>query len=409
MPEPRYRVLVIGAHPVQYAAPLFRRMAQHPRLDLLVAYCTLRGAESGHDPEFGATVKWDIPLLDGYPWVHVHNRGLGDESFFGLNNPGLWPLLRDGNFDAVICHTGYLRASFWIARLRAVLSRTAFIFCTDATTLNSMDGRTWKRPIKKLLWPFLYRIATQVIAPSSGTQDLMLSLGIPPERVTLTPYSVDNEWWLAQSQQVDRTSVRAAWGASPDTPVVLYCGKLQPWKRPQDLLHAFAKAQIANAILIVAGEGPLRRELERETERLRISDRVRYLGFVNQSQLPSIYTAADLLVLPSSYEAFGVVVNEASLCGCPVVASDRVGAARDLIAPIDNRLIYPSGNVEALMRILEQVLSDRSHLSDLKLAVRKRMETWSPRENIAGTVEAVRRAVARVRHARKAADSSLDK
>lgn len=400
MPEPRYRVLAIGAHPVQYMAPLFRRMAQHPQFDLLVAYCTLRGAEPGHDPEFGANVKWDIPLLDGYPWVHVPNRGSGDESFFGLNNLGLWPLLRDGNFDAVFCYTGYLRASFWIARLRALLSRTAFIFGTDATTLNSMDGRTWKRPFKKLFWPFLFRMATQVIVPSSGTQDLMLSLGISPERVTLTPYSVDNDWWLAQAQQVDRAAIRAGWGASPDARIVLYCAKLQPWKRPQDLLRAFAKAQLGNSILIMAGEGPLRAELERETVRLQISDRVRYLGFVNQSQLPSIYTAADLLVLPSSYEAFGVVVNEASLCGCPVVASDCVGAARDLIAPIDAGLIYPSGNVEALKQTLEQVLSDRIRLSELRLAVRRRMETWSPRENIAGAVEAVRRAVARVHHSR---------
>ena len=408
MTKRRYRVLAIGTHPVQYMAPLLRRMAQHPQFDLLMAYCTLRGAEAGHDPEFGATVKWDVPLLDGYPWVHVPNRGSGNESFFGLNNPGLWPLLRDGNFDAVICYMGYVRASFWIARLRALLSGTPFIFGTDATTLDSMDGRTWKRPIKKVFWPFLYRMASQVIVPSSGTRDLMFSLGIPPERVTLTPYSVDNDWWLNQSQQVDRSSVRAAWGASPDTRVVLYCAKLQPWKRPQDLLRAFAKAQLTNAILIIAGEGPLRKELERETEHLRISDRVRYLGFINQSKLPAIYTAADLLVLPSSYEAFGVVVNEASLCGCAVVASDRVGAARDLIAPVDAGLIYPSGNVEALTRTLEHALSDRVRLSELGLAMRKRMETWSPRENIAGAVEAVEQAVARTRHAREVAHSSVD-
>ena len=68
LPEPRYRVLAIGSHPVQYMAPLLRRMAQHPQLDLSVAYCTLRGAQPVLDPDFNTTVKWDIPLLEGYPW-----------------------------------------------------------------------------------------------------------------------------------------------------------------------------------------------------------------------------------------------------------------------------------------------------------------------------------------------------
>ena len=75
MAERRYRLLAVCGHPVQYMAPLLRRMAAHPRLDLQVAYCSLRGAEV-HDPEFGATVKWDVALLDGYSWTEVPN-GLG--------------------------------------------------------------------------------------------------------------------------------------------------------------------------------------------------------------------------------------------------------------------------------------------------------------------------------------------
>jgi hypothetical protein len=94
MPEQRYRVLAVSTHPVQYMAPIFRRMSMHPALDLQVAYCSLRGAEAGHDPEFGTDIKWDVPLLDGHDWSHVPNRGSGRESFFGLFNPALWRLIR---------------------------------------------------------------------------------------------------------------------------------------------------------------------------------------------------------------------------------------------------------------------------------------------------------------------------
>lgn len=372
-------------------------MAQHPKLGLLVAYCTLRGAEPGHDPEFGATVKWDVPLLDGYPWVQVPNKGSGDESFFGFYNPGLWTLIRDGNYDAILCFTGYLRASFWIAWVRARLSRAAFIFGTDATTLNSMDGRKWKRPVKRLFWPFLYRLASQVIAPSTGTRELMLSLGIPADHISLVPYSVGNDWWLTESAKVDRNGVRTSWGISPEAFVVLYCAKLQAWKRPQDLLRAFAKTQPKNAYLVIAGNGPLRAEMEREAADLGISERSRFLGFVNQSQLPSVYTASDVLVLPSSYEAFGVVVNEASLCGCPVVASDRVGSAKDLILPVDPGLIYPCGDVEALSALLGKLTGDRQRVRKLGQAARERMASWSPQDTVAGTVEAVEAALGRGR------------
>jgi len=110
--------------------------------------------------------------------------------------------------------------------------------------------------------------------------------------------------------------------------------KLQPWKRPLDLLRAFVKANLPGAYLVFAGEGPLRAQLEAEAASLGVASRVRLLGFVNQSQLPAVYTASDLLVLPTEYEPFGVVVNEAMCCGCVPVASDGCGSACDLVAPV---------------------------------------------------------------------------
>ena len=397
MPEARYSVLAIGSHPVQYMAPLLQRMAQHPQLDLRVAYCSLKGARAAHDQDFNTTVQWDIPLLNGYPWEEIVNRGSRDESFFGLYNPGLGKLIRKGKFDAVLCYLSYRCASFWISYFACRRSGTAFIFGTDASSLLPRSGGSWKAHLKRAYWPTLFSLADQVIVPSSASRDLMLSLRIPAERITLTPYSVDNNWWMAQSEKVDRETVRASWGATPQTAVILFCAKLQPWKRPLDLLRAFAQVDHSSELLVYAGEGAQRRELERETAALGVGEHVRFLGFKNQSELPAVYTAADLMVLPSEYEPFAVVVNEASCCGCPVVASDRVGAARDLIAPVSPTLIYRCGDVAALARLLRNLLADRVRLRELGHVARRRMETWSPRENIAGTIQAIGRAVAQSR------------
>jgi glycosyltransferase involved in cell wall biosynthesis len=395
MAERRYRVLAVAAHPVQYMAPIFRRMAARPGFDLHVAYCSLRGAEAGHDPEFGTTVQWDVPLLEGYAWSHVPNRGSGEESFFGLRNPGLSKLIREGNFDAMLCFVGYVRATFWIAYRAAKSSNTAFLFGTDTNTLAPRDGRRWKSTIKRILWPRLFRLADQVIVPSSGARDLMVSLGLAAEHVTLTPYSVDNDWWMRQSAAVDRSAARAFWRASASDAVILFCAKLQPWKRPGDLLRAFAEANLSDALLVIAGEGPLRAELEAQAAELGIAKRVRFLGFVNQSQLPAVYTSADLMVLPSEYEPFAVVVNEAMCCGCPVAASDHVGAARDLVAPVCGEFVFPCGDVAALAAVLRDAVADRSRLATLGRAATAHMRTWSPERNIAATYEAIEIAVAR--------------
>jgi glycosyltransferase involved in cell wall biosynthesis len=406
MPDRRYRVLAVAAHPVQYMAPIFRRMAAHPGFDLHVAYCSLRGAEARHDPEFGATVQWDVPLLEGYAWSHVPNRGSGEESFFGLRNPGLSKLIREGNFDAVLCFVGYVRATFWIAYRAARSSKAAFLFGTDTNTLAPRDGRRWKSTVKKILWPRLFRLADQVIVPSSGTRDLIVSLGLPAERVSLTPYSVDNDWWMQQSAAVDRSVVRAAWSVSASDAVILFCAKLQLWKRPGDLLRAFAKANLSDALLVIAGEGPLRAELEAQAAQLGISTHVRFLGFVNQSRLPAVYTSADLMVLPSEYEPFAVVVNEAMCCGCPVAASDHVGAARDLVAPVRQEFVFPCGDIVALTAILEDAVVDRSRLASLGRAAVAHIKTWSPERNIAATYEAIEIAVAR--KSRRAGSSLAD-
>lgn len=397
MPGQRYRVLFVCSHPVQYQAPVFRRLADEPQLDIHVAYCSLKGAEAAYDPEFGTDIQWDVPLLDGYSWSHVPNRGSGKESFFGICNPGLWKLIRGGKYDAVVCYVSYIRASFWITYSAARRSNVPFLFGSDAITLDPLDGRMWKRNVKRAVWPILFRMVSQVLVSSSRTRDLMISLGIPNDRITLTPSSVDNKWWIAMSEQADRSSIRKCWGATVDSTVILFCAKLQPWKRPLDLLEAFARANLANALLIFAGEGPLRLQIEKEAAELGVSARVRVLGFVNQMQLPAVYRGADLMVLPSAHENFGFVVNEAMLCGCPVAASDRVGANQDLVAPVCRELIFHRGDIDALARILKDAAGNRPRLQSLARAALAHIQTWSPERNIAATVEAIGMAVTRKR------------
>jgi glycosyltransferase involved in cell wall biosynthesis len=389
------RVLLIGTHPVQYSSPMFRLYAKDPRLEVQVAYCSLQGAEAEFDCDFGVEVKWDVPLLEGYPWVEVPNRswspGLG--SFFGLFNPGIWSLIRSGKFDAVVFYTGYAYSTFWMGIAAAKLSGVPILFGTDATSLQPRDAKRWKLPIKRLLLPKIFRLADVVIIPSEAGRQFILSMGISDSRIVLTPFVVDNTWWSERASEVDRSAVRREWEVPEDAPVVLFCAKLQTWKRPGDVLNAFAKANVEGAFLVFAGDGPMRASLEASAKSLGIAERTRFLGFVNQTGLPSVYRSADLFVLPSEYDPCPAVVCEAMLCGCPVVLSDEIRGRFDIVENGETGFIFPCGNVDALARILADTLGHGAELAELSRNAVTRMETWSPRENVETAVMAMEQAI----------------
>jgi glycosyltransferase involved in cell wall biosynthesis len=376
----RKRLLLVSSHVVQYSSPIFRELAQDSKIELLVAYCSLQGAESGWDPDFGVTVTWDTPLLDGYSWTHPPNRSPwpGIHSFFGLINPSVWRLIRDGHFDAVLV-TGYSYASAWIAIAAAKWTSTPIIFITDSHGLRSWATQSkWKIRFKRELVRRIFSLGNVVLALSSGGVEYLNSLDISGTEVVLTPFAVDNTWWAKQASNADREAIRKEWEIPAQAVVALFCAKLQPWKGPLDLLEAFSQSNVEQSYLVFAGDGPLRGKLEKRAAELGVAERVRFLGFKNQSQLPSVYRSADILVLPSHFEPFGLVVNEAMVCGLPVLVSDRVGARFDLVRAGETGYVFPAGDVSALAGILMKVLPDGGLLARMGANAQRRMESWSP-------------------------------
>jgi glycosyltransferase involved in cell wall biosynthesis len=383
------RILLVSAHPVQYASPLYRLYALDPHLDVTVAYCSLQGALSGTDPGFGIEVAWDTSLLEGYPWVCVPNRSpwprLG--SFWGLLNPGLWRLIRQGRFDVVVCY-GYGTASFWIAAVAARLAGAALVLTTDAHTLLPRDGASWKIGVKRRLLPTVFGFACALFAPSTKTRRFLQSLGVPVKSIYLTPYAVDNDFFSTKAETVDRGVVRQRWGVPDDAVVALYVGKLVPWKRPGDFLEALARVPELWGVFV--GEGSLRAKLTARSGELGVSERVRFVGFLNQSGLPEAYTTADFLVLPSQHEPFGLVVNEAFSCQRPAVVTEACGAVGDLVQDGETGFVVPVADVGTLAMRLRQLATDADLRISLGRRARDRMSQWGPAQNVAAFAGACR-------------------
>lgn len=166
-------------------------------------------------------------------------------------------------------------------------------------------------------------------------------------------------------------------------------------RRPSSSFHRNRKTPCCPGFSPVTNR--LRQTLYQRALDLGIADRVRFLGFVNQSALPAVYKASDLMVLLSEYEPFAFVVNKASCCGCHVASSDRAGATTGLIAPVNPDLIFPDGDVPVLTELLQRALSNPTELARRGQGSLRRMQSWSARENISGVLEAVERALSRAR------------
>jgi glycosyltransferase involved in cell wall biosynthesis len=398
MPERPLRLLLVCSHPVQYVAPLFVRLAHHPRLEILVVYDSLRGAEKALDPGFGVEITWDVPVLENYPWICLTSGNPAPSSSTvpaAAAHQNLHSLIASGEWDAIYVGGYYFRQG-WTAMLVARRHGIPILLSTDAHSLTSWRSNSpIRKKLKELLLRRIYAMASVVLAGSSGTVTFLESLGVVSDSILLAGNVVENDWWSTRAAQADPAAIRATWNIPPTAPVALFCAKLQPWKRPLDALESFAAAAVDGSYLVFAGDGPLSSELLNRARTLGIASRIRFLGFVNQSRMPEVYAASNVLLLPSEYEPFGLVVNEAMLCGCTVIVSDRVGARFDLIRDGETGLVFPCGHLPAFTRALRTVLADTALTRRMAQAARLRMNSWQPSQNVEAFAQATELAAVR--------------
>lgn len=350
----KWRLAVLTSHPIQYQAPLFRALAEHPSIDLTVFFCSDHGAREYYDAGFRRLVKWDVPLTDGYDHRFLANVSpvTSLSSPLGQINPSILFRLRRSEHDALLIHS-YAKVSSLLGYLAARTKGIPVLLRTESTLLRVRPW--WVRVLKRgFLWALLKQTSACLYI-GTRNREFFEHYGVGNGRLFLAPYAIDNERLSATAAE-DRRRLRGQLDIGRNRFVVLFCGKLIAYKRPLDLVRALARADLPRATLLIAGDGELRPQVESEARRLNVD--VRLPGFVNQGQLPAFYRASDCLVLPSEHEPWGLVINEAMACGLPIIASDKVGCAADLVCTRENGLIYRCGDLGALAEALRVVARD---------------------------------------------------
>lgn len=375
----RIAVSILVSHPIQYFVPVYRALAGIEDVDLRVVYRTRTGLDGYADAGFGRTVRWDVPLLDGYRSTFLSGKTT-DHGF----EPAIVGELARHRPDVLVLH-GYGRPTNLVALAAARLLGVRVLMRGD-TRASARHVGSAKRAIKRGLFGLL----DGCIAIGAANRDYYRSLGVPEARIFFAPMAVDNDAFALRARDpVARRVARSELGIEEAATVVLFAGKLTRQKRVDDLLLAFLRVRAeSGAILAIVGSGPEEGALRKLADGA--EGRVRFLGFRNQSELPQLYAAADLFVLPSSDEAWGLVLNEAMAAGLPVVASDGVGAAPDLVTNKDTGCVYPCGDIDRLAEALDRLIGAPYERERMGRNAARLIERWSVQASARGIAEAVR-------------------
>ncbi len=348
------RLGFLNTHPIQYCTPLFRKLAARQDVELHVYYCHQASPQEQAAAGFGVSFDWDVSLLGGYEHAFLQNRASkpSTSGFWGMDVPGIAEQIRKDKVDALVINGWHFKGAFQ-AMLAAWRQRVPVLLKSDSQLLTERSSSTLA--VKGLAYPRFFRRADGFMAAGKSARDYFLHYGASPDRVFVVPHCVDDGRIAAEAARYapEREGIRAAWGLKAGQLAWLFAGKFIDKKRPLDFIKTIAELSRSDdrSVGIMIGDGPLRGECEEYARAHRLP--IQFAGFLNQSQMVRGYTAGDALVLPSSAgETWGLVVNEAMLCGLPCFVSDQVGCGPDLIEEGVTGAVFPFGDPAAAARVL---------------------------------------------------------
>ncbi len=383
------RVAYLVSHPIQYQAPLLRYIVAHSEIELTAFFLSDFSLKSYRDEGFGTAVEWDVPLLEGYPSEVL--PALGDSQRLTALRPFVYDLgrrLRADRFDALWMH-GYAHQ----ANLRAMTiakSRGIKVLVRAESQMGAAAGSSSLRRIKAPILRRLFGAMDAFLSIGSLNAAYYRHYGVPDAKIFSVPYAVDNAFFQRQARlaQLGREDLRRDLGLASGRPIILYASKFLPRKRAGDLLEAYLRLspdgrQEPVPYLLFVGDGEQRPALEQRAKESGWSS-IRFLGFKNQTDLPRLFDLCDVFVLPSETEPWGLIVNEVMNAARPVIVTDQVGAAPDLVRDGENGYIVPVSDTEALARRLQDIAGDPDKARRMGQRSLEIIQGWGFQEDLMG-------------------------
>jgi len=372
------KLAIVATHPIQYYAPWFRYSTDHTDLELCVFYLW-EGPKV--DPDFQQKFEWDVPLTDGYDYEFILNTSNdpGTHHYKGLQNPELISTVSNWKPDALLLMAyNYESIVSLITRWKSIPK----IFRGDSHNL----GRDKKEStVKRFAKRGLYGSLQAILYVGEANKQMYQSFGVKEKKLFFSPHAIDSERFEKSKSNKD---FRSELGIEDEEFVFLFVGKLIEKKQPKLLLDAFLNLESENTHLVFCGTGPLENELK---SRAKESKKIHFLGFQNQSMMPSVYHLGDVIVLPSkgNRETWGLCINEAFSCNRPAIVSNHVGCYLDLIDQGRTGWTFDANSLDDLMLAMKECLKNQNQLNQMGNAANKLIQDYSYKKATQGLLEAL--------------------
>jgi len=375
------KLLYISIHPIQNAKP-YRLMQQVKGIASTVLYLQQADASDYSGKENITKQAFDNDMLSGYRHYFLQGQpGKQKTGFFSHVSLKVWKYVQQNDVVVIYGHSVF---TFWIAMLAARVHQKKLILTTDATYMEATaESGGFKMKLKPAFLRWLYNhVSHAVFVPSTASKLFLESVGIQSGKIVIIPYAVDEDLIQEAAALTNKESLLSTLGIPVTDMIFIFCAKFIERKRPMDAIEAFAMINHQQASLIMIGEGPLMGQLTARVNKLGLTHKIIFTGLIRYTELPKYYTASNVLVFCSDHEPYGLPVNEAMLCGLPVIVSDRIGARLDLVEENKTGWIYPSGNIKALSQIMQKAVNDTLLLHSMGINAKEKMKNWSSVTNI---------------------------
>lgn len=379
------KLAIFLSHPIQYFSPLFKYINENSNdIDLTIYYFSDISLKQYSDKDFKKDIKWDIDLLDGYKYKilkNIHNEKTPN-NFFSLINFGIFSEIKNNNYDLVITF-GWSTMSNLFVLFSSIVFNVPFAVRGESPYMYEQNKKGVKQKIRQKLLSFIFQKASAFFY--IGTQNKLFyqkSFNINTNKLFHTPYSVNNDFFIDYGKNLNIENEKEILDITKNQKVMIFSGKLIKRKEPKLLLEALLKVDKNSYCLIFLGSGPLEDELKIYAKENKLN--VRFLGFINQSEIPKYYFLSDIFILPSTYETWGLVVNEAMCCKNAIISSSLVGSSYDIVKDDFNGYVFESGNSNDLYKKIENLLSNDKKLEEFKKNSFELINNWNYKKILEG-------------------------
>ncbi len=377
----RRRLVILTEIISPYRIPLFNALAQHAEVDLQVIFL----AET--DPHLR---QWQIPKEEiefSYRVLPSWRRRVG--RYNALLNHGVGRALADAAPDVILCG-GYNYVASWQSLLWARAHHIPFFLWSES---NEQDLRRGLALVEFLKTRFL-RKCSGFVVPGRSAMEYLRVHKVDEDAVFVAPNAVDNDFfaWAAAATRQDA----ARWRRELVLPerYFLFVGRLVREKGVFELLSAYVKLDESmrrQVGLVFVGEGAVREQLELQAASV-APGMIRFAGFAQREQLASYYALAEMAILPTYTDPWGLVVNEAMACGLPVIVSQIAGCAADLVKENWNGLLVAPRDVAGLTSAMRRLADQPDLRARMGANSMQHIAHYSPREWSAGVARMVQAA-----------------